>query len=106
MVLPAGIARPGIPARLIGTVIASSRYMAIGSLAFSFCIFIAAILSLPLYVGRVSRVLSGDETILSLVIIAAGNVMGLLVDLMLILPAPWFPELRLMVMAMVVNLRV
>lgn len=32
--------------------------------------------------------------------------MGLLVDLMLILPAPWFPELRLMVMAMVVNLRV
>ena len=78
----------------------------IGSLAFSFCIFIAAILSLPLYVGRVSRVLSRDETILSLVIIAAGNVMGLLVDLMLILPAPWFPELRLMVMAMVVNLRV
>ncbi len=70
----------------------------VGSLASSFCIFVATILSLPLYVGRVSRILSKQETVLSLVIIAAGNVMGLLVVLMLILPAPWYNELKLMTM--------
>ena len=70
----------------------------VGSLASSFCIFVAVILSLPLYVGRVSRILSKQETILSLIIIAAGNVMGLLVVLMLILPAPWYDELKLMTM--------
>jgi hypothetical protein len=61
-----------------------------GAAAFSFCIFIAAILDLPLFVGRVSRILVKEETILTLTIIAAGNVMGLLVDLMLLYPAPWF----------------
>ena len=76
-----------------------------GALASSFCIFVAAILSLPLYVGRVSRILSKQETIISLIIIAAGNVMGLLVVLMLIYFAPWFKELQLMMMQQVVHLR-
>lgn len=77
----------------------------VGSLASSFCIFVAVILSLPLYIGRVSRILSKQETILSLIIIAAGNVMGLLVVLMLILPAPWYNELKLMTMQQIINLR-
>ena len=68
-------------------------YSFIGALAFSFCIFIATTLSLPLFVGRVSRILVKEETVGSLCVIAAGNVMGLLVDLMLIYPAVWFKEL-------------
>ena len=69
------------------------------ALAFSFCIFVAAVLSLPLFVGRVSRILVKEETVGSLVVIAAGNVMGLLVDLMLIYPAVWFNDLRLMIVS-------
>ena len=64
-----------------------------GAAAFSLSIFLAAILDLPLFVGRVSRILVNEETILTLIAIAAGNVMGLLVDLMLLYPAPWFGEL-------------
>ena len=74
-----------------------------GAAAFSFCIFIAAILNLPLLIGSVSRILVKEETIIGLAIISAGNVMGLMVDLMLIMPAPWFKtELRDLCMNLVV----
>ena len=77
-----------------------------GAAAFSFCIFVAAILNLPLFIGSVSRILVKEETIWTLAIIAAGNVMGLLVDLMLLMPAPWFAQLQLMTMQTIVNERI
>ena len=64
-----------------------------GAAAFSFFSFISIALGLPHFVGSVSRILVKEETISSLAVIAAGNVMGLLVDLMLIFPAPWFAKL-------------
>lgn len=66
-----------------------------GAAAFSFFSFISIALGLPHFVGSVSRILVKEETISSLAVIAAGNVMGLLVDLMLILPAPWFAKLQI-----------
>lgn len=64
-----------------------------GAIAFSFCFFISAVLNLPFFVSRISRVLVKEETVLGLITIAAGNVMGLLVDLLLLMPAPWFSVL-------------
>lgn len=64
-----------------------------GAVAFSFFMFISVVLSLPHFVSSVSKILVKEETVAGLAVIAAGNVMGLLVDLMLIMPAPWFPML-------------
>jgi len=77
-----------------------------GAAAFSFCIFIAVILDLPIFVGRVSRILVKEETVLTLAIIAAGNVMGLLIVVMLLYPAPWFGELTALAMDLIVVERV
>ena len=64
-----------------------------GVIAFSFCFFIGAVLDLPFFISNVSKILVKEETIGGLITIAAGNVMGLLIDLMLIMPAPWFAGL-------------
>lgn len=64
-----------------------------GAVAFSFCFFICAVLELPFFVSNVSRLLVKDIKVWELVVMAAGNIMGMLVDLMLIMPAPWFPML-------------